>query len=136
MNVLVLYTVSPESVQPGRDVGEFDVSSAARSIVAVWPGADIAGVRGSADEILHVLDSKRPDVVFNLCEAPLGRPDREAHAACLFEWLGVRFTGSGSETLALCRRKDYTRAVLAASGVPVPDANRFPCIVKPVDEDG
>jgi D-alanine-D-alanine ligase len=74
--------------------------------------------------------------VFNACEAPLGRPDLEAHVAALLEWLGVRFTGSGSETLALCRRKDRTKAVLAATGVPVPRAEAFPCIVKPADEDG
>ena len=35
-----------------------------------------------------------------------------------------------------CRRKDLTKAVLAAAGVPVPRAGGYPCIVKPVDEDG
>src|SRR5262249_28050493 len=72
-----------------------------------------------------------------LCEAPLGRPDFEAHVAALLEWSGVPFTGAGSDTLALCRRKDRTTAVLAAAGVPVPGpADRFPCIVKPADQDG
>src|SRR5262249_22973021 len=65
-----------------------------------------------------------------------GRPDLEPHVAALLEWHGVRFTGSGSETLALCRRKDRTKAVLAAAGVPVPRERVFPCIVKPADEDG
>jgi D-alanine-D-alanine ligase len=93
-------------------------------------------VRGSVGEILKILDAQRPVVVFNLCEAPLGRPYLEAHAAALLEWQGVRFTGSGSETLALFRRKDRTKAVLAAAGVPVAGAGGFPCIVKPLDEDG
>jgi D-alanine-D-alanine ligase len=136
MNVMVLYTVPPDRVGPGRDVGEFDVSEAARAVAAAYPGAEPVGVRGTAAEVLRLLDDRRPDVVFNLCEAPLGRPDREAHAASLFEWCGVRFTGSGSETLALCRRKDLTRAVLAAAGVPIPDGDGFPRIVKPADEDG
>lgn len=100
------------------------------------PHAVVAGVRGEVREILDVLDSHRPDVVFNACEAPLGRTDREPHAAALLEWLGVRFTGSGSETLALCRRKDLTNAILAAHNVPVPRTDVFPCIVKPADEDG
>jgi D-alanine-D-alanine ligase len=53
----------------------------------------------------------------------------------LLEWLGVPFTGCGSEALSLCRRKDLTNAVLRAAGVPVPRSGVFPCIVKPADED-
>jgi len=83
------------------------------------------------------LERAKPDVVWNACEAPLGRPDLEAHVAALLEWWGVRFTGCRSETLALCRRKDRTNAVLAAAGVPVPrEGEILPCIVKPADEDG
>lgn len=136
MKVLVLHTLPPETLRPGRMVYEFDVSEAAEDIARSLPSATIAGVRGETREIISVLDSHQPDVVFNLCEAPLGRPDLEAHVAALFEWVGVRFTGCGSETLALCRRKDHTDAVLAARGVPVPRAGSFPCIVKPADEDG
>ena len=94
------------------------------------------GSAGDLHEVLSVLDDCRPDVVFNLCEAPLGRPDLEAHVAAILEWSGIRFTGAGSETLALCRRKDRTKAVLASAGVAVPRAGGFPCIVKPADEDG
>src|SRR5262249_7825393 len=78
----------------------------------------------------------KPEVVFNLCEAPMGRPDLEAHLAALLEWQGARFTGSGSQTLALCRRKDRTQAGLVAACVPGPRTGVFACIVKPVDEDG
>lgn len=136
MKVLVLYTRPPEAVTAGRDAGEFDLSAAAAAVGGVLPGAAVVGVRGTPGELFAAVESHRPEVVFNLCEAPLGRPDREAHAASLFEWLGVRFTGSGSETLALCRRKDRTRAVLASAGVPIAGTGRFPCIVKPADEDG
>lgn len=136
VNVLVLSTRPPEDLRDGRVAGEFDLSEAAAELVRVLPGAVAVAVRGGAAEILAVLDSHEPDVVFNLCEAPLGRPDLEAHVAALFEWYGVRFTGCGSETLALCRRKDRTKAVLAAAGVPVPRDGVFPCIVKPADEDG
>ena len=47
-------------------------------------------------EMLDLLAAHRPDVVFNACEAPLGRPDLEPNIAALMELLGVRFTGSGS----------------------------------------
>jgi D-alanine-D-alanine ligase len=136
MKVLVLYSLPPASVAPERIVYEFDMSGAAQSIAEVLPEAIVAGVRGEAREVLALLDHHRPDIVFNACEAPLGRSDREAHVVALLEWLGVRFTGSGSETLALCRRKDRVNALLAAEEVPVPRTGVLPCIVKPADEDG
>ena len=134
--VLVLHTLPPLVTGAGRMPDEFDLCAAAQGIADAIPGAVVAGVRGHVQEVIALLERHRPDVIFNACEAPLGRPDLEPHVAALFEWLGVRFTGSGSGTLALCRRKDRTKAVLMANGVPVPCASGFPCIVKPADEDG
>lgn len=136
MKVLILHSLAPEGAEPGRMTDEFDLSSAVNGLRAALPEAAVAGVRGELREVLEVLDTHQPDVVFNACEAPLGRPDLEAHVAALLEWLHIPFTGSGSAALALCRRKDRTSAVLAAAGVPVPRAGVFPCIVKPADEDG
>jgi len=122
-------------------VDEFDLNGAASNVASALPDAVICGVRGEVREILGLLELHRPSVVFNLCEAPLGRPDLEAHVAALMEWLGVRFTGCRSETLALCRRKDLVTPVLRDAGIPVPAAVDFarpvfPCIVKPAAEDG
>lgn len=136
MRVLVLHTLPPENAGFGRVVGEFDLNAAAQGVVEALPDAIAVGVRGEAQEVIAQLALHRPEVVFNVCEAPLGRPDLEAHVAALLEWMGVRFTGSGSETLALGRRKDRVNAVLAAAGVPVPRERVFPSIVKPADEDG
>ena len=136
MKVLVLHTLPPESAGAGRTAGEFDLASAAQGVAAALPDAVVAGIRGDVQEVIGHLASIRPEVVFNVCEAPLGRPDLEAHVAALLEWMPVRFTGSRSETLALCRRKDRVKAVLAAAGAPVPCPRAFPCIVKPADEDG
>jgi D-alanine-D-alanine ligase len=135
LKVLVLYSIAPETIEPGRSKCEFDLSDAARGVAGVVADAVLAGVRGEPAEILEAVSLHKPDVVFNVCEAPLGRGDREAHVAALLEWLGVRFTGSGSETLALCRRKDLVKPVLEAAGVPVPRSHGFPCIVKPARED-
>ena len=134
MKVLVLHSLPPVDPGPGRRVFEFDMSAGAEGIREVLPEAELAGVRGEVHEVLSLLDSYQPEVVFNLCEAPLGRPDREAHAAALLEWLGVRYTGARTETIALCRRKDRVAAVLAAAGVPAPDPSGFPCIVKSAEE--
>lgn len=136
MKVLVLHTLPPEAVDAGRVVDEFGLDAVARNVADAVPDAIVAGVRGDAREVLKLIDEHQPDVVFNLCEAPNGRADLELHPAALLEWLGVRFTGSRSETLALCRRKDRANAVLAAAGVPVPRTDLYPCIVKPADEDG
>ncbi len=136
MKVLILHTLPPETAGAARSVTEFDLNEAAVEIARCLPGAEAVGVHGAPHEIIAVLQAARPEVVFNLCEAPLGRPELEAHVAALLEWRGIRFTGSGSQTLALCRRKDWTKAVLRDKGVAVPDESGFPCIVKPAAEDG
>jgi D-alanine-D-alanine ligase len=141
MKVLVLHTLAAEVQQAGRVSGEFELDATAANVAAALPGSVVCGVRGDVREILRVVEAHRPDVVFNLCEAPNGRADLEAHAAALFEWIGVRFTGCRSDTLALCRRKEFVKAVLREAGVRVPDVvdpahPRFPCIAKPADEDG
>jgi D-alanine-D-alanine ligase len=141
VKVLILHTTPPQAPGEDRVEDEFDLSEAASNVAAALPEATICGIRGDAREILALLDLHLPAVVFNLCEAPLGRPDLEAHVAALMEWLGMRFTGCGSETLALCRRKDLVNPVLSSAGIPVPAAidparPSFPCIVKPSAEDG
>ena len=136
MKVLILHTLPPGQVDAGRWEWEFDLQTSTDGIRAVLPDAVAEGVRGEASEIIDAVNRAGADVVFNLCEAPLGKPSLEPHAAALFEWLGVPFTGSGSEALALCRRKDLTKQVLRGAGVPVPGSDVFPCIVKPAGEDG
>ncbi len=141
MKVLVLHTLPPEHLDGGRVQDEFALDGAAQAIGGVIPGAIVEGTRGGATETLALLTRHAPDVIFNICEAPLGRTDLEPHPAALFEWLGYRFTGSRSDTLALCRRKDLVHPILRDRGVPVPrrytlDHLSFPCIVKPAAEDG
>ena len=135
MKVLVLYSIP---LRQDRATLEFAMSDAAECVAGAIENAPVAAVRGEVREVMAALEKHQPDVVFNCCEAPLGRPDLEQHVAALLEWLGVRFTGSHSECLALCRRKDHVNPLLAAAGIPVPrcDDFGFPCIVKPADEDG
>jgi len=136
LKILVLHTLPPAQYVDDRRREEFDLNEAAEHVASALDHAVVSGVRGAASEIASLVEAQRPDVVFNLCEAPLGNPALEPHAAALFEWMGVAFTGSGSETLALCRRKPLMNAALAAHGVAVPRAGIFPAIVKPADEDG
>ncbi len=141
MNALILHTMPPDDPGVNRLKDEFDLREAAGNVAAALPGSTVCAVRGHAREIMALIELHAPEVVVNLCEAPLGRPELEPHAAALLELLGVRFTGCGSETLALCRRKDLVNPVLRHAGVPVPmEISRmrpaFPCIVKPSGQDG
>src|SRR5690242_8542430 len=75
MRVLVLHTIPPEATGPGRLPDEFDLSEAATNVASVLPEATVCRIRGEAREMLGLLDLHRPEVVFNLCEAPLGRAE-------------------------------------------------------------
>ena len=92
------------------------------------------------------LKTLNADVLINLCEAFLGRPQLEANVAAALELLGIPFTGNDSRTLALCLNKFKTKAVLKSFGLPTPPAVLadapdqkidlpFPLIVKPNTED-
>src|SRR5436853_6797984 len=118
MKVLVLHSLPPSIIDDGRRTWEFDLSEAARGVAEVLPAAVVAGVRGEMREVIEHLSAHKPDVVFNAWEAPLGRPDWEAHVAALLEWSGVPFTGSGTETFALCRRTHDGKCVIRPGGGP------------------
>lgn len=130
-----------------------DVENAARDV------AGALGARGYAVEMLAVppeplraaavvaeVVARAPDLVFNLCESLAGDARHEAVLPSLFELCGVRYTGSGPHALSTALRKDRTKALLRAHGVPTPagfvsdgklrrELPRFPLIVKPARED-
>lgn len=90
-----------------------------------------------------------PDaMVFNLVEAPPGRPAVHPATAAVLELMGLPFTGSRAAALWLTTDKLATRAVLAAEGLPVAPGGRLdpadpsvlarvppPWILKPACED-
>jgi D-alanine-D-alanine ligase len=76
----------------------------------------------------HVWETVHPDadsVVFNLVEAPPGFPQLQSAAAAVLELLGVPFTGSRAGAMWLTTDKLATRAILAASGLPVAPGGRL-----------
>jgi D-alanine-D-alanine ligase len=88
-----------------------------------------------------------PDVVLNLCDAPLGDSSLESALPALLHLLGIPFTGSPPATLEFCRDKPAVKARLAEAGIPTPAYavvpcgvraprwRHFPAIVKPASED-
>jgi D-alanine-D-alanine ligase len=86
--------------------------------------------------------------VFNLMEAPPGRPAALLGAAATLELMGLPFTGSAPGALWVTTDKLATRAILAAEGLPVAPGGRLdpegpelldripgPWILKPACED-
>jgi D-alanine-D-alanine ligase len=88
-----------------------------------------------------------PELIFNLVEAIAGESAREADLAGALDLLGIPYTGSGPDTLALALRKARTKEILVARGIATPrwktvapgaewrGGLRLPVIVKPERED-
>ncbi|MBN1771168.1 MAG: hypothetical protein JXB32_07915 [Deltaproteobacteria bacterium] len=105
------------------------------------------GLRGDARAVLARLARRPPDVVLNLCDAPLGDVTLEPHVPAALELLGVPCTGAGPAALDLCRHKPAVKERLAAAGIPtpawtvvvrgacLPAWNAWPALVKPAAED-
>lgn len=106
----------------------------------------------AADDAAHLCDflaTRRPELVFNLCDAFAGNAALEMNVAALFELLGIAYTGCPALTLGLSLNKPLAKAILTANGIRTPEyvvvdqgqdtcAARhltFPLIAKPIAED-
>lgn len=97
-----------------------------------------------ARDIGSVLDKLKPDVALNLLH---GRPGEDGTIQGVLEILGIPYTHSGVQASSLAMKKDMTKVMLAAAGVPVPQGlvvSRFeagerhllerPYVIKPIAE--
>jgi len=135
MRVMVLHSSPQEMKDAHLPLEQFDQRVAAMNVASVFGDSVICSVRGKAREILELIDTHKADVVFNLCTAPLGRPELMGYVAALLEWLEIRFVGNRSGALQLCGRKRLLNAVFRGAGIPVPmelslAEPSFPCIVR------
>jgi len=100
-------------------------------------------VSGAPAEVFRRVAEARPDLVFNLAEGQ-GGAWREAFCPMLYGFLGLPYTGAGPGILGLGLDKRLTEEALALRGVAVPrgalvtpeapdipDALRYPLLVKP-----
>jgi D-alanine-D-alanine ligase len=147
MRVALLHEVVARGAARADELGILEALEAIeRSLIE--RGHDTVRVAAGerADLWIAELRDVEADVVFNLCETLDGRADLEAAVAGVLELLGCAFTGNGSETLALARRKDRVNALLQSRAVPVPEWSvvdertaaewtHFPAIIKPLGED-
>ena len=111
-------------------------------------GVRAAAVAVEEGRVWEAVNASGDAVVFNLLEAPPGRPELHAAATAALELLGMPVTGSPAAALWLTTDKLATRALLAAEGLPVAGGGRLdpgrpavlervppPWIVKPAWED-
>jgi len=104
-------------------------------------------LRPPLEGVPHMLRNIEANVIFNLFEGFEDQPHSEPVVARMMEDMGLSFTGNPSSVLDLTLDKAAFKNVLRDAGIETPDfmvmtpANvrdfrlRFPCIVKPRDED-
>jgi D-alanine-D-alanine ligase len=102
-------------------------------------------------DALHLAESlarDKSEVVFNICDGLGGVTGKALQVAGLLELFDRRFTGSGSEAMAIAQDKVLAKQLFAQYGIPSPrfavldrahlewvDQLEFPLIVKPSNED-
>ncbi len=107
---------------------------------------EILPLHTSLMSFLRRLREMKFDVLINLCEGFLGRPQLEANVAAVFEAIGIPFTGNPSKALAICQDKFKSKSILNSFGLPTAKGRLvtstdqkvevpFPAIVKPNMED-
>jgi D-alanine-D-alanine ligase len=157
MKVLVLFdvahaadpneTFSPESLKEveGKPT-EADVLAALQRL---GHEAETLAVYDNVPGILEKLKTFAPDVVFNLSESFYHDRAQEPNITALLDLMKVRYTGSATDALLLCKDKALAKKVLAFHRVRLPHfvvshrahplrrLRRFtyPAFVKPVCED-
>jgi D-alanine-D-alanine ligase len=145
MPVLLLYNVDPAWSAEEKD--EVSTVSAQLGRAMQDVGHPTTFVEVGHNGISECLKDYHPleYIVLNWCENLPGVAHSEWMAAWTMERLGFVFTGADALTLALSQDKFRVKKILDGSGVPTPEWivrtspdtdgwNRFPAIVKPVNE--
>lgn len=99
-------------------------------------------------EAINILQNKKIDLVFNVCERINNSSLLEPHAAAILDAFQIPYTGSNPFTLGLCIDKIRVKKLLNYHNIPTPkwdyaysmddkirDDFRYPLIVKPSNSD-
>src|SRR5579864_7483533 len=157
MKVLVLFDIarpadpnqvfSPESLK--QEEGKPTEADVLASLQRLGHEVETLAVFDNVTAIIDKLKTFVPDVVFNLSESFYHDRSHEPNITALLDLLKVRYTGSGSDALLLCKDKALAKKVLAFHRVRLPHfvvshrahplrrLRRFtyPAFVKPACED-
>ncbi len=140
-----------ESASPEDALEEYDsietVELISRAIES--GGHTVIKLGGGKDFLINIM-RENVDLVFNIAEGLGNYRSREAQVPSVLEMLGIPYSGSDPQCLAICLDKPLTKKLVAAAGVPTPSwcvisspeqlgeaswANfPFPAIIKPACE--
>ncbi|MFB0521114.1 MAG: D-alanine--D-alanine ligase [Desulfatiglandales bacterium] len=145
-----------EAIPAGQDglddtLEEYDSSETVDLISAALEAKGHAVVRLGGDrEFLDNIRREKVGIVFNIAEGRGNYRSREAQVPAILEMLGVPYTGSDPQCLAICLDKPVTKKLVAADGISTPrwlgiankedlfqtswDEFPFPAIIKPAYE--
>jgi len=144
-------SVTLESSSPEDALEEYD-SAATVELIARSLGSHGHSVvmLGGGREFLHNIVSEPVDFVFNIAEGRGNYRSREAQVPSVLEMLGIPYSGSDPQCLAICLDKPLTKTLVAAAGVSTPrfcvvadicqlkevpwEQYSFPVIIKPAYE--
>ncbi len=121
MNVTILYnrpTFAPDHPDYEQEAGVLESVTAFRA--ALESGGHWVAELGLTDSVAPLLElaDRAPDVVVNFCEALAGETAAAPLIAQRLEQLGIPFTGSPSECLALERDKAHCKQLFRDAGLP------------------
>ena len=143
--------VGPEVGGPEDALEEYD---SAETVELIASSLETQGHRvimlGGGREFLSGVLDEPVDFVFNIAEGRGNFRSREAQAPSVLEMLGIPYSGSDPQSLAICLDKPLTKTLVAAAGVRTPrfrvietssmlagtpwTAFSFPVIIKPACE--
>ncbi len=146
------FTYNVKRVKPALDgsrdeEAEYDAPAtiqAVREAIAA-AGHEVIDLEATAD-LPSLIETTRPDLVFNMAEGIKGR-NRESQVPALLELLDIPYSGSDPAALNIALDKALAKKIVRQHGIPTPNFFtmstgkerlprdlRFPLIVKPIAE--
>ncbi|MBM3533821.1 MAG: D-alanine--D-alanine ligase [Alphaproteobacteria bacterium] len=151
MRVGFTYDLRDDYLKAGyslEETAEFDSVNTVESIEGALAGLghEVERVGNVKALAARLVDGKRWDLIFNICEG-MGGIGREAQVPALLDAYAIPYTFSDTLVMALTLHKGLTKHVVRAHGIPTADfvvvatpeeaervALPFPLFVKPVAE--
>ena len=146
MRVIVLHDAVPENAPPDLADNLVQAREVAHCLEALGHQAELMAWQGPVADGLARLSGRKPEMVFNLVEEPLGRASRIASVPYLLAKRGLAFTGAGGRAMLLSSHKILAKKLLRGAGLPTPawreasglgrGAAKGPWLIKAVWEHG
>jgi D-alanine-D-alanine ligase len=128
---------------------EEEIAALETALLSLGYKVNIVVVDQDIHFLVNRLKSKKPDLIFNLCESIDGKPFQEVNVAGIYELLGIPYTGASALSLGWTADKIRTKETLVHHGLPTPRYSVYdtchgirldatlglPAIVKPAYED-